>query len=255
MSNIPVGVWISLETLIVCLGVWRVIQFIKAYKNTEQSLPTVEKIEAMVNSQIKNKVLAAFLTRDFLTIYYLFSPSNKREPEQGTAFTLHKKIGYGGIMFGFLFVLVLEAGGVSYFLHSWSTVIAWIHLALSLYLIIFLISDYKAIKRNPVLLSPEKLHIRLGLRLKAQIYLHNIDSIKAGKINFEKDKKKKDVWNLTLFGFEDPDFEITLKEPLLLRDGVGRDCLIIKIYLTLDEKEEFLAQVKLLKEKVEVVGI
>lgn len=254
MSNIPVGVWVGLETLIVCLGVWRVFQFIKAYKNTEQSLPTEEKIESMVNSQIKNKVLAAFLTRDFLTIYYLFSLSSKREMEQGTVFTLHKKVGYGGIVFGFLFVLVLEAVGVSYFLHSWSTVIAWVHLALSAYLIIFLISDYKAIKRNPVLLSHEILHIRLGLRSKAQIYLHNIESIQAGKVNFENDKKKKDVWNLTLFGFENPDFEITLKEPLLLRDGIGRDCLIRKIFLTVDEKEEFLTQVKLLKEKVEVVG-
>ncbi|MFF2448229.1 hypothetical protein ACFVSW_14110 [Neobacillus sp. NPDC058068] len=254
MSNIPVGVWISLEILVVCLAVWQVFKFIKAYKSTEQSLPTEEKVEAMVNSQIKNKVLAAFLTRDLLTIYYLFSTSNQREPEQGTAYTLHKKIGYGGIVFGFLFVLVLEAVGVSYFLHSWNTVIAWIHLALSVYLIIFLISDYKAIKRNPVLLLPGKVHIRLGLRLKAQIYLHNIESIQAGKVNFEKDKKKKDVWNLTLFGFEDPDYEISLKEPLLLRDGLGRDCLVRKMYLTLDEKEEFLTQIKLLKEKVEVVG-
>jgi hypothetical protein len=151
-------------------------------------------------------------------------------------------MGYGGMVFGFIFVLVLEGVGVSYFLHNWSKVITWIHLAMSIYMIAFLISDFKAIKRNPILFSEEKLYIKLGLRMKCDIDLDNIESIGNGKMHFEVDKKRKDVWNATLLDFEEPDFEIILKEPILIRDGIGRDILTKKIYLSIDEKEKFLAQ-------------
>jgi hypothetical protein len=242
MSNIPMEIWIGLEILVICFGCWRVYRFVKAYRQTERNLPIEYRIEAMVTNQIRNKYLATFLTRDLLIIYYLFSKSKARKAEKGMYFSLHKKMGYGGMVFGFIFVLVLEGVGVSYFLHNWSKVIAWIHLAMSIYMIAFLISDFKAIKRNPILFSEEKLYIKLGLRMKCDIDLDNIESIGNGKMHFEVDKKRKDVWNATLLDFEEPDFEIILKEPILIRDGIGRDILTKKIYLSIDEKEKFLAQ-------------
>lgn len=242
MGKIPSELWIGLEVLIVCIGIWRITRFIKAYKSTNRALPVEERIEAMVSSQIKNKILAAFLKRDILIIYYLFSKSAVKGAEGEKVYTLHKKVGYGGIVFGLIFVLILEGVGISYLLHHWSTIVAWIHIILSVYMIAFFIGDYKGLKRTPIVLSGDHLHFRVGLRLNAIIPLSSIETIQNGKLHFEQDKKRKDIWNLTLFGFDDPDFEIAFKEPIIIRDGFGRDLPIRKIYLTLDEKDAFLSQ-------------
>ncbi|MDQ1146006.1 hypothetical protein QE429_002833 [Bacillus sp. SORGH_AS 510] len=253
MSTFPVKVWIFLEVLLVCLGIWRLSRFVKAYKNTEKDILVEERIEKMVLSQVNNKVLATFVTRDLLMVYYLFSKTKKRNLDSINVFTLHKKMGYGGMVFGFIFVLLLEGIGVSYFLHNWSRLAAWIHLVLSLYMIAFLIGDYKAIIRNPVLLYQDKIHLRFGLRMKLEIFIRNIERIQSGKINYEIDKKRKDVWVATLLEFEGPNIEIALKEPVLIKDGIGRKHWTRKIYLSLDEDDVFMRQVNTIVSKNEVV--
>lgn len=253
MSTFPVGVWIFLEVLVVCLGIWRLSRFINAYKNTEEVLRVEDRIEVMVLSQVKNKVLATFITRDLLMFYYLFSISKESNIEKSNEYTLHKKMGYGGMVFGFIFVLLLEGIGVSYFLHNWSKLAAWIHLVLSLYMMGFLLGDYKAIIRNPVLLSQDKIHFRFGLRMKVEIFIRNIELIQSGKINYEIDKKRKDVWVATLLEFEGPNIEIALKEPIMIKDGIGREHLTRKIYLSLDEEDLFMRQVNTVLSKNEVV--
>lgn len=234
--------------LVICsvsFAVWRITKFIRAYKNAPQNLSTHTRIEMMAYDQIKNKFLAATVRRDLLIYYYLFSKTKMINSDE--AYTLHMKTGYGGMVFGFIFVLVLEGIGISYFLHNWSPIIAWIHLILSMYMIIFLISDFKAIKQNPVYLTQTKLHIRLGFREGLEINLGNIEYINNGKLHFETDKKRKDVLNATLLGSEDPDFEIVLKEPARAIDGLGRRQSINKIYISLDEKEKFMLQFNLKK--------
>lgn len=251
MSAIPVEFWICLEILLVCFGIWRISHFVKAYRLTERGLPVEDRIEEMVFSQLKNKVLATFVTRDLLIIYYLFLKTKERNLDN--AYTLHKKMGYGGMVFGFIFVLLLEGIGVSYFLHSWNKVLAWTHLVLSLYMMGFLIGDYKAIIRNPILLSQEKIQFRFGLRMKVDIPMKEIACIQSGKVNYVTDKKRKDVWVATLLEFEGPDVEIVLKAPIMIKDGIGREHLTSKIYLSLDEKDKFMQHVNTLVQINEVV--
>jgi hypothetical protein len=253
MNAIPMEFWLSLEVLVLCFGIWRVSRFVKAYKMTDQGLPFEDRIEEMVVNQVKSKVLATFVTRDLLMMYYLFSKSKKRNVEKKDAYSLHKKVGYGGMVFAFIFVLLLEGVGVSYFLHSWSKVAAWIHLVLSIYMIVFLIGDFKAVIRNPVLISQETIHFRFGLRMKVEVLLSNIEGIQSGKINYENDKKRKDVWVATLLEFEEPDIEIAFKEPIMIKDGIGREHVTRKMYLSLDEQHEFMRNVSILVRNNEVV--
>ncbi|WP_413299564.1 hypothetical protein AA0X95_16175 [Bacillus sp. 1P10SD] len=253
MMAIPMEFWIGLEVLLVCFGLWRVSRFVKGYRMTDRGIPIEDRIEEMVVNQVKNKILATFVTRDLLMIYYLFAKSKKRNIEMKDAYSLHKNVGYGGMVFAFIFVLLLEGVGVSYFLHSWSKVAAWIHLVLSLYMIGFLIGDFKAIIRNPVRLSQETIYFRFGLRMKVKILLSNIEGIQSGRINYENDKKRKDVWVATLLEFENPDIEIAFKEPIMIKDGIGREHITRKIYLSLDEKDEFMRNVNTLVLKNEVV--
>jgi hypothetical protein len=129
---------------------------------------------------------------------------------------------------------------------------AWIHIVLSVYMIVFFIADYKGLKKGPIIFTPENLRIRMGLRMRTDLFIKNIESIQNGKINYEKDKKKKGTWDLNLIGFENPDFEITLKVPVIIRDGFGRNLLTKKIYLSIDKKEAFLGEFNRRKTEIDL---
>jgi len=243
MDHIPAGIWLVLELVVGCAGGWNVWQFIKAYRTADKGQSVEQRIEEMVARLVKSRLVGAFLTRDLLMVYYLFSKSKQPSEEHAQVFTVHQKIGYGGIVFGFIFVLVLEGAGLSYFLHGWNKAIAWIHLVLSIYMILFLISDYKAVKRNPIRVSPDQLQFRLGLWGKLDIPLTNIDHIQTGKTHFEADQKRKDVWMAALIGFDEPELEMVFKEPVVFKNGMGRDVLIKKVYLTVDDSHAFIEAV------------
>jgi hypothetical protein len=236
------SVLLGLEIVIVIFGAYKVFRFIKAYKEFNPDFPVEDRIEAMVTSQVKNRILTTFLTRDLLIIFYIFSKSKINQLENERTYTVHKKVCYGGLVFGIIFALVLEGVGITFLLHSWSLIAAWVHIVLSAYMIVFFIADYRGLKRGPIILTHDKLRIRMGLRIKTDISLTNIESIQNGKLHYEEDKKKKDTRDLNLIGFEIPDFEILLKDPMYIRDGFGRNLLTKKIYLSIDEKETFLDQ-------------
>ncbi|SFA71366.1 MULTISPECIES: hypothetical protein [unclassified Bacillus (in: firmicutes)] len=233
--------WISKEILIVIemiliiMAIWRIVKFIGFFRQTSSSLNFEERVEESFKKQFKSKILVTLLTREVSIYYYLFT----KQPAVDNGYTYYKKIGYGGIIGAFIGVMVLEGIGVSYFLHSWNKALAIIHLIMSIYLIVYLVADFKAIKRNPITLKDGKLRIKLGLRIKAEVDLNNIESISSSRIHYEEDKKKRDVLDLNLIGFDDPDFEIVLKEPVRIKDFIGREYPIKKIYLSIDEKENF----------------
>lgn len=226
---------IGIEMILITIAIWRIVKFIGFFKQTSSSLTFEERVEESFKNQFKSKVLITILTRELSIYYYLFT----KNPAVDDGYTFYKKIGYGGMVGAFIGVMVLEGIGVSYFLHNWNKAVAIIHLIMSTYLIVFLIADYKAIKRNPITLKGGILRIKQGLRIKAEISVNKIESISSGRINYEEDKKKKDVLDLNLIGFDEPDYEIVLKEPYNLTDFLGRQYPIKKIFISIDQKEEF----------------
>jgi hypothetical protein len=241
--GIPFELLIVIEVILISFGSLRIYQFVRSYKQVDQTLCFEDKVAAIIKSQIKSKILSTIVIREINMYYYLFAkyPLNNREKNRN--YSYHEKIGYGGILGAFIFVLVAEGVGVSLLLHKWNQTIAIIHLILSVYMIIFMVADFKAIKRNPIQLEDEKLSIKFGLRMKAEIMLDNIEAIQSGKLNYDTEKSKKDVLDLSLLGlFEAPDFEIILAEPVMVKDFIGRETWIKKIFLSIDDKDRFYKQ-------------
>lgn len=149
-------------------------------------------------------------------------------------FTYHKKSGYTGFIIAMICVCMVETVGVSYLLYKWSPVLHWIHLFLSVSTILFLILDLQAVTKNPIILQNDELIIKVGLRPAVQIRLSNILEIKSGKMNFENDRKNKDVLDLSLLGFDEPTFEIVLSEPIQ-----NKNKSIQRIFFTIDDERAF----------------
>lgn len=155
--------------------------------------------------------------------------------QKGNSFTYHKNSGYIGIMYAMLAVSVVELVGVSLLLVRWNPILHWIHLILGILVIVFLVTDIRAVRKNPIMIEDGKLYLKIGIRPKVVIELENIQEMMSGKINYENDRKKKDVLDLTLLGLDDPSFEIVLSEPIDYKSKKS----VRRIFITVDDKEGF----------------
>jgi hypothetical protein len=149
-------------------------------------------------------------------------------------FTYHKKCGYTGFIIAMVCVCVVETVGVSYLLYNWSPLLHWIHLILSVSTMLFLIADLRAVSKNPISLQNGELTFKIGVRPAFHVPLPNIADIQSGKKNFENDKKNKDVLDLSLLGFDEPTFEMTLSEPITYNNRNIR-----RVFFTIDDEQAF----------------
>ncbi|WP_456278506.1 hypothetical protein [Bacillus sp. AK128] len=158
---------------------------------------------------------------------------------ESVSFTYHQKSGYVGIMCAMIFVALLETVGVSFLLYNWSPLLHWIHLILGVLTIVFIILDLRAVVKNPIRIQGNMMYLKIGVRPEVKISLENIEEIKNGNINFENDKKNKEVLDLSLLGLDEPTFEIVLEEPIEYKSFIGKTTTIRRIFFTVDEKSDF----------------
>ncbi|KGM44973.1 hypothetical protein P9D43_25665 [Neobacillus niacini] len=154
------------------------------------------------------------------------------------SFTYHKQSGYIGFIWAMAAVMVVETAGVSYLLYKWSPILHWIHLILSVSVIVFLIVDLKAVINNPIMIKNNQLFLKIGVRPKVTISIENIKEIKSGSL-YQDDRKNKEVLDLSLFSLDDPTFEILLDQPIVDKTMFGKSKNIKRIFFSVDDKTSF----------------
>jgi hypothetical protein len=121
------------------------------------------------------KVLASELA----VLHYglLFWKKEKSNIKESVAFTTHKESGYIALWCIFLLAVLVEIVAFHFLLRKWSHTAALIVTLLSSYGLILFIADLSAILKRKVLISADRLILRLGLRWRANTSLDNISSI------------------------------------------------------------------------------
>ncbi|MEH7009458.1 hypothetical protein V7087_01355 [Neobacillus niacini] len=157
---------------------------------------------------------------------------------EGILFTYHKESGYIGFVWAMVAVMVLETAGVSYLLYKWSPILHWIHLILSISVIVFLIVDLRAVIRNPIIIKNNELSLKIGIRSRVTIPTENIKELKSGSL-YQEDRKNKEVFDLSLFSFDDPIFELVLDQPIEFKALFGQKRGITRIFFSVDNKAAF----------------
>lgn len=199
-----------------------------------------QKIDKKLFKVFNSSLLSYSIAREVSMYYYFFTTkSSITTSKLGSTYTIHKKNGYLGIMIALLFVILLESAGLFYLLHKWSPIASWIHLLLNVYGLIYLISDYKAITRNPILLTDKYLYINVGLRKSITIPIVAIQTIQSGNMNYEKDKNRKNIFKGTVLDMDTPDYEIGLKHKIPTKSFTGTLQYVEKIYISIDDHEVF----------------
>ena len=160
--------------------------------------------------------------------------------QEAGIFSYHKQSGYIGFIGAMIFVVLLESIGVSFFLAKWSPLLHWLHLVFCLLVILFLIMDVWAVVKNPIIVNNGMLLLKVGLRPRVGLELTNIKELKDGSINYEKDRKAKEVLDLSLLGLDQPTFEIVLLEPISCKNFFGKEVgPYTRIFFSVDDKVGF----------------
>jgi hypothetical protein len=168
----------------------------------------------------------------------------KSKVHEDGLFTYHKQSGYIGFTWAMIGVIVLESVGVSFLLSKWSPILHWLHLILCMFIGAFLLADLKAVVKNPISLKGNELGIKIGIRPKILIDLNNIKDLRNGTIFYENDRKKKEVLDLSLLGFDTPTFEIELTHPIERKSFLGKTQSIRRIFFSVDDQDAFYNRIK-----------
>lgn len=168
--------------------------------------------------------------------------SQNREKSQ---FTYHKQTGYIGFISAMMFVMILESVGVSFLLFNWSPILHWLHLMICILLMMVLIVELRSVMKNPILIRNGQLDMRIGIRPRVVLDIRNIKEVINGNINYENDKKYKEVLDLSLLTFDAPTFEIVLLEPIEIKGSFGNGRgLITRIFVSVDDQNMFYQRIR-----------
>lgn len=225
---------VSIGSLVVCAR-----QALRNVRTAEaQTGDAFERFQLGVRAAFGNNRLLEFLVTEIAFVYYGLFAWRRRVsvPEGATATTCYKKSGWSTILGVLIFLILIESTIVHLVLQRWSGTAVWIWDALDLYGILWLLGDYQALRLRPLLLTPDALHVRFGLRWSGTVPLHLIERIE--KVSFrDPTPKGPDVLKIALLS--EPEYVVTLREPVTFQGLLGRQKAVRHLTLCVDDAQLF----------------
>ncbi|MED3656050.1 hypothetical protein P4489_17380 [Heyndrickxia sporothermodurans] len=185
------------------------------------------------------------LATDIAAIYYSLFSWRKSAPViehgQGRTFTFHKDGSYQGVFIMLVHAMVFEIVAVHVIVSNFSATAAWILTGLDVYALLFIISDYQAIRLSPVVIDSNGIHFQKGIRQYGFVSWEQIYGVNENTKSPQEIDQDGQSIALALHGLEkDPiPYVIKLKEPVEIRKIFGFKKTIESIYLKMDEPHKF----------------
>ncbi|MEC0369630.1 hypothetical protein [Paenibacillus chibensis] len=234
-----------LEGLFVMVEVRLAYGFIRRFRGNVKLYGSAAEAIRMSPSrrQAKPSALSALMVNDLLMVYYLFF-SWKMKPtitEPGTAtFSYHRKTGQTVLAAVFTHVILIEAFGMHLLVRQWSDVAAWILSAADLWLLSLLWADCRASAIQPLEVCGNRLRIRYGMRIQADVPYSRITSVDTA-LEFHPNKQESRA--AALSGVT-PNVRIILTEPMTVQTLLFLPRKVTAIYLALDDPSAFVQAVR-----------
>jgi hypothetical protein len=165
---------------------------VKEFKNVSFiTKDFIEQLYSGINKALKNNRISAIFTTELSVIYYAvtFWKRTKEVFPKQTFISVHKKTGYSVFWFVITLMTVVETFSLHIFIGKYSKIAAWILTALSIYGVIFLIADFLAMIRRPLIITEDSIYLRCGMRWRVIIPFEKISSMQSIK-NFKDDSKE-----------------------------------------------------------------
>lgn len=146
---------------------------LRAAKADEEQL--VFSFPRIVAEKVKDNVLIKVLCSELLVFYYAFCSWRKKQASNG--FTLYKTTMYVPLLFMIFHAALFEAVAFHWFFHERMPILAWAHTILSVYGLVFLLADFRALALNPAKIEKGQFYLSNGLFKRTKIDLSCIKEL------------------------------------------------------------------------------
>jgi hypothetical protein len=143
------------------------------------------------------------------------------------------------LVIGLSIAMAVETVAIHLFVRPRAPILAWVLVALSVYTIVWLVRDYRAIGARPVVLTQDALEFRLGHRWAATIPRALIDRSEAATW---RNAPAQDPEHLNAARPGDPNVIIHLREPIEVKGLYGMRKRITSLAMRLENSSTFLSQ-------------
>ena len=245
---------IALELFIIILILKKLPLFVKSCKKEQEkhyhfllSFSIAIKGAFSFKNENLNKIQLIFriIATDISAIYYSLFTWRKSPPllkaGKGKTFTMHKDGAYLGVFFMLVHAMVIEIVGVHMIIAQFDTVLAWVVTVLDIYLLLFIVADYQAIRLSPLVVDSKGLHFQKGIRQYGFVPFNVIQDIHENRKSIEEIKQDKRGFTLAIQGFEKEriPYVIKLKKPIKVYQFFGYSKKVESIYVKTDDSHKF----------------
>ncbi|MBX2821811.1 MAG: hypothetical protein KTR29_19090 [Rhodothermaceae bacterium] len=232
---------IPLELAIIGIVGFKAYGLVRRYKKDRNQVGTPPDILVGLQQAAfeitGSKGFAKAVAFELAIFYYTFLSWAKPLSQSTNGFTYHKKVGYTPIFMALMCMALIELVVVHVVVWALGAeLVAWILTGISIYGILWLIGDYRAVLRRHIEVNENELVIRVGLRYTAVLPLNQIQYIRKWptKKPFEK---RPGFMNAVVFG--KPHYEIQLSRPIKVQRLYGMEKEIHSFGICIDDRERF----------------
>ena len=183
------------------------------------------------------------LTFEIGLLYYaLFSwRARPTDATKHGAFSYHKKNGYTTLLAGILVAMLIEMIALHTLIGLGVPGLAWVVTVLSLYGILWLLGDWRAVCLRPILVEKDALIVRIGLRWTVQVPLAALASVRPVEAQ-PPSRKTTGYLGALLLGT--PPYLIALNHSIVAHRLYRRRKTITTLGLAVDDTVSFEAALK-----------
>lgn len=221
--------------------VWKVRAGFKARKAAADA-GTDDLLDALrigFRKALEVRLPAEALASEVALFGYALGFGKRPTRDDAREFTVHKEVGYGAVLFALGMAMVAELAAVHVLLMRWSPLAAWIHVGLSLYGMLWLVGDFRALSARPVRWTGDGLELRVGLRWSLEIPQDEIRSLTRRR---PADPLPEGPDHLTARVLGDPNFLLELHHPVEARGLYGLRKRVRTVAFRVDRAGDFAAR-------------
>ncbi|HLR68489.1 hypothetical protein [Virgibacillus alimentarius] len=234
-------VWLIpvLEISVLIVVIYGIFKSVISYRRNKQDEEHdfLDVIRISLEPKLGNGfVLGAILTE--LSVFYYSIIGWFRKPtviENEDAYSYHKTSQLKTIIIIFSILITLEGAFFHFLIQSWSNIAAWVFTILNIYALLYIMGLYHSVRSLPHIITSDKVIIRFGYQSSVELEISNIKDIKTAKEQGGiGEKTPKDTY-FAMLHMDSPQYEIFLKEPVLMKSSYGRKKYVKTVVFRTDE--------------------
>ena len=157
-------------------------------------------------------------------------------------YTYHKTSQIKTIVVLFPILIIIKGMAVHLLIQLSNEVGAWFFTVGYIYALFYILGLYNSTRYLPHMMNGEKLIIRNGYVNSIELNISNIETIKTAKQGGIEDEIPKETY-YSLLTMDSPQYEIFLREPVLMKGLFGRKKYIKTVVFRCDEPDEMINRI------------